>query len=273
MLNQFTRTELVAGEKNIRRFQSARVALFGVGGVGGFAMEALVRSGIGAIDLIDNDTVSLTNLNRQIIATHDTIGRAKVDVAEERIRSINPDCVVRKYQCFFLPETADRFDFTQYDYVIDAVDTVQAKLELVMRCKAAGTPIISAMGAGNKLDPTRFQVADISRTSVDPLAKVMRQQLRKRGVKHLKVVYYQEMPAKPLTAAYLTEQGRGGDLTEQARETGSLRLSPGSTAFVPSVVGLIIASEVVRDLMEEPLPQDRIQATIDTLHEGGADPA
>lgn len=240
MLNQFSRTELLLGDAAMKKLKNSRVAVFGVGGVGGYAVEALVRSGVGAIDLIDNDTVALTNINRQIIATLDTVGRDKVDVAEERIKSINPNCIVTKHKCFYLPETADEFDFNDYDYVVDAIDTVKGKIEIVMRAKECSTPVISSMGAGNKLDPTAFEVADISKTSVCPLAKVMRVQLRKRGVNHLKVVYSKEPPLTPI-------------ITDDANEEFSSsvrRTLPGSTAFVPSVVGLIIASEVVKDLIK-----------------------
>lgn len=240
MLNQFSRTELLLGDAAMKKLKNSRVAVFGVGGVGGYTVEALVRSGVGALDLIDNDTVSLTNINRQIIATLDTVGRDKVDVAQERIKSINPDCVVTTHKCFYLPETAEQFDFTDYDYVVDAIDTVKGKIEIVMRAKECSTPVISSMGAGNKLDPTAFEVADISKTSVCPLAKVMRVQLRKRGINHLKVVYSKESPLTPI-------------ITDDAKEEFSSsvrRTLPGSTAFVPSVVGLIIASEVVKDLIK-----------------------
>lgn len=240
MLNQFSRTELLLGDAAMKKLKNSRVAVFGVGGVGGYTVEALVRSGVGALDLIDNDTVSLTNINRQIIATLDTVGRDKVDVAQERIKSINPDCVVTTHKCFYLPETAEQFDFTDYDYVVDAIDTVKGKIEIVMRAKECSTPVISSMGAGNKLDPTAFEVADISKTSVCPLAKVMRAQLRKRGINHLKVVYSKEPPLTPI-------------ITDDAKKEFSSsvrRTLPGSTAFVPSVVGLIIASEVVKDLIK-----------------------
>lgn len=240
MLNQFSRTELLLGDAAMKKLKNSRVAVFGIGGVGGYTVEALVRSGVGALDLIDNDIVSLTNINRQIIATLDTVGRDKVDVAQERIKSINPDCVVTTHKCLYLPETAEQFDFTDYDYVVDAIDTVKGKIEIVMRAKECSTPVISSMGAGNKLDPTAFEVADISKTSVCPLAKVMRMQLRKRGVNHLKVVYSKEQPLTPI-------------ITDDAKEefsSGVRRTLPGSTAFVPSVVGLIIASEVVKDLIK-----------------------
>ena len=240
MLNQFSRTELLLGDAAMKKLKNSRVAVFGVGGVGGYTVEALVRSGVGALDLIDNDTVSLTNINRQIIATLDTVGRDKVDVAQERIKSINPDCVVTTHKCFYLPETAEQFDFTDYDYVVDAIDTVKGKIEIVMRAKECSTPVISSMGAGNKLDPTAFEVADISKTSVCPLAKVMRVQLRKRGVNHLKVVYSKEPPLTPIITDDVKEE-----FSSSVRRT-----LPGSTAFVPSVVGLIIASEVVKDLIK-----------------------
>lgn len=219
----FSRTELLLGEEGMERLRKARVAVFGVGGVGGHVVEALARSGIGTIDLIDKDTISLSNLNRQIVALRSTIGRPKVEVAKERVMDINPDATVHMYQTFYLPETAQLFDFTQYDYVVDAIDTVTGKIELVMQAEQAKTPIISSMGAGNKLDPTAFQVADIYKTSVCPLAKVMRRELKKRGIKKLKVVYSQEQPV-------------------------SSQRPPGSTAFVPSVVGLIIAGEVIKDI-------------------------
>ncbi len=214
------------------RLASSRVAVFGVGGVGGYVCEALVRSGVGAFDLTDMDTVSMTNLNRQIIATLDTVGRPKTEVMKARMLSINPEADIRIHNCFFLPETADSFHFEDYDYVVDAVDTVTAKIELVMRARAAGVPIISSMGAGNKLDPTLFRVADIYKTRVCPLARVMRHELKKRGVDHLKVVYSEEEPLKPLPSGEETDR----------------RSTPGSTAFVPSAAGLIIASEVVKDL-------------------------
>lgn len=223
MSEQFSRTELLLGSESMGRLANARVAVFGIGGVGGYVVEALVRSGIGAVDLIDSDTVCESNLNRQIIATRDTLGKQKVEAMKERIMQINPECKVTAHCCFYLPETADEFDFTQYDYVVDAVDTVTAKIELVMRAKECNVPIISSMGAGNKLNPADFEVADIYKTSVCPLAKVMRRELKKRGVKKLKVVYSKEEPIKKCTP-------------------------PGSTAFVPSVVGLIIASEVVKDI-------------------------
>ena len=236
MISQFSRTKLLFGREAMDRLSEKRVAVFGVGGVGGFTVEALARSGIGAIDVIDNDTVAFTNLNRQIIATHSTLGRDKVEVIRERILDINPDCKVTAHKCFFLPETRDQFDFSAYDYVVDAVDTVTAKIELVLACKEAGTPIISCMGAGNKIDPTKFQVADIYKTSVCPLAKVMRRELKKRGVKKLKVLYSTEEALTPVV-----------DPLEEAEYTNKRSL-PGSNAFTPSVAGLIIAGEVIKDL-------------------------
>ena len=236
MADRFSRLELLIGGDALERLKEARVAVFGVGGVGGYAVEALARSGIGALDLIDNDTVSESNINRQIIATDETLGQFKVDVAEKRIRSINPDCVVRTYKTFFLPETADEFDFSAYDHVVDAIDTVSGKLEIVARAAFAGTPVISSMGAGNKLDPTAFEIADIAKTSVDPLARVMRRELRKRGIEHLKVVYSKEKAISP---------------TGATGEESSKRSIPGSAAFVPSVVGLIIAGEVIKDIIRD----------------------
>lgn len=234
MKKQFERTGLLLGEETVALLQKKRVAVFGIGGVGGFTAEALVRSGIGAIDIIDKDVVDITNINRQIIAVHSTVGRPKVEVMRERLLDVNPDCEIRMHECFFLPETAEQFDFSVYDYVVDAVDTVTAKLELALRAEQTGTPIISAMGAGNKLDPSRFEVADISKTSVCPLARVMRRELKKRGIDHLKVVYSREEPLTP----------------KQRLEEGGRRSLPGSVAFVPSVAGLMIASEVIRNLTE-----------------------
>ena len=245
MIHPFSRTELLLGKRNMDTLAKARVAVFGVGGVGGYVTEALVRSGVGEIDIIDNDTVALTNLNRQIIALHSTLGRDKVDVMAERIRDINPDCIVHVHKCFFLPETEDQFDFKVYDYVVDAIDTVSGKIALVMKAKEAGTPIISSMGAGNKLDPTRFKVSDIYKTSVCPLAKVMRHELKKRGVKKLKVLWSDELPLTP------GEQDRIDGIPEdpdEEKEITSKRQTPGSTAFVPSAAGLIIAAEVIKDL-------------------------
>ena len=236
MLNEFSRTELLLGGEAMERLKNARVAVFGVGGVGGYVVEALARSGVGAIDLIDSDRVSLTNLNRQIIALKSTVGMLKTDAAEARIKDIAPECKVVKYPVFYTPETAGEFDFTEYDYVVDAIDTVSGKIELVMNADRCGTPIISSMGAGNKLDPTAFEVADIYKTSVCPLAKVMRYELRRRGIKHLKVVYSKEIPVTP------------NGTSDCEEEDCKKRMIPGSVAFVPSVVGLIIAGEVIKDI-------------------------
>ena len=245
MENQFSRTELLFGTKAMEKLAGARVAVFGIGGVGGYTVEALVRSGIGEIDLIDSDTVSLTNLNRQIIATKSSIGKYKVDVMRDRIMDINPDVKVHVHKCFYLPETKDQFDFSQYDYVVDAVDTVTAKLQIVEEAEAAGVPVISSMGAGNKLDPAAFQVADIYKTSVCPLAKVMRRELKKRGIKKLKVVYSQELPVMPDPKLLSSYSEEASPLAPQKRSV------PGSVAFVPSVAGLIIAGEVLKDLAKK----------------------
>lgn len=228
--NQFERTALLLGKASVERLARKRVAVFGVGGVGGFVCEGLVRAGIGAIDIVDKDTVALSNLNRQLIALHSTVGKNKVDVLEERLKDINKDLIIKKYKCFFLPETSDTFDFREYDYVVDAIDTVTGKIELILKAKEAGVPIISAMGAGNKLDPTAFQVSDIYKTSVCPLARVMRRELKKRGVEKLKVVYSKEEPIKPQF-----EEGE--------------EVVPGSVSFVPPALGLIIAGEIVKDLI------------------------
>ena len=229
MAHAFSRTERLVGSEALDILKTSRVAVFGIGGVGGYTVEALARSGVGSFLLVDNDKVSLTNLNRQIIATTDTIGKDKVDVMKERILSINPDAHVEVRKCFYLPETADTFDLSQFDYVVDAVDTVTAKIDLIVRASQLGVPVISAMGAGNKLDPTRFEVTDIYKTSVCPLAKVMRRELKKRHIKKCKVVYSKEQPVKPVT-----------DIDEQS----SKKSIPGSIAFVPSVVGLIIAGKL-----------------------------
>lgn len=237
MLNQFSRTELLVGKEAMEILNNAHIAVFGIGGVGGYTVEALVRSGIQHIDIIDNDKVCLTNLNRQIIATHSSIGKYKVDVMKERILDINPQAEVNVHKCFYLPETRNLFDFTKYDYVVDAVDTVTAKINLILQAKEAGTKIISSMGAGNKMDPTQFKVADISQTSVCPLARVMRQECKKRKIKNVKVVYSTEKILRPIECTECTEQ------TER-------RTIPGSNAFVPSVAGLIIASEIIKDLIQ-----------------------
>lgn len=248
MLNQFSRTELLLGRDAMERLAQSRVAVFGIGGVGGYVCEALVRSGVGAIDLIDDDRVCLTNLNRQIIATRKTVGRLKAEVMKERILEINPKVNVQAHTCFFLPENADTFSFADYDYVVDAVDTVSAKLSLVEKCVQAHTPVISCMGAGNKLDPTAFRVADIYRTSVDPLARVMRRELKKRGIRELKVVYSEEPPIRPIEDMAISCRTHCICPPGTKRHCTDRRDIPGSNAFVPAVAGLIIAGEVIKDL-------------------------
>ena len=235
MQEQFLRTEMLLGTQALTRLQKARVAVFGLGGVGGYTVEALARSGVGSLDLIDSDTISISNLNRQILATHSTVGMRKVDAARQRILDINPDCTVKTYPIFYTPETADQFDFTQYDYIVDAIDTVTGKLALVEHAQAAGTPIICCMGTGNKLDASAFQVADISKTSMCPLARVMRRELIKRGIRHLKVVYSQEEALTPT------------GWEEEAAALGKRQI-PGSVAFVPGAAGLLLAGEVIRTL-------------------------
>ena len=237
MNEQFSRTQILLGADAVEKLRHARVAVFGIGGVGGYTVEALARCGVGQLDLIDSDTVSISNINRQILATHSTVGKLKVDAARARILDINPDCTVRTYPIFYLPETAEQFDFTQYDYIVDAIDTVTGKLQLVERAVAAGTPIICSMGTGNKLDPSAFMVADISKTSMCPLARIMRKELKKRGINHLKVVYSQEEALTPDV-----------DPEELAR-TGKRQI-PGSVAFVPGAAGLILAGEGVKDLIK-----------------------
>ena len=237
MKEQFSRTEILLGEEAVSKLQKARVAVFGIGGVGGYTVEALARCGVGQLDLIDSDTVSISNINRQILATHSTVGMLKVEAAKNRVLDINPECTVRTYPIFYLPETAEQFDFTQYDYIVDCIDTVTGKLQLVERAVAAGTPIICSMGTGNKLDPAAFMVADISKTSMCPLARIMRKELKKRGINHLKVVYSQEEALTPDV-----------DPEELAR-TGKRQI-PGSVAFVPGAAGLILAGEVVKDLIK-----------------------
>ena len=265
MQEQLSRTEMLIGSEGLEKLKNARIAIFGIGGVGGYVAEALARSGVGAFDLIDSDTVALSNLNRQIIATRSTVGRYKVDVAEERIHDINPDAEVHTYKTFFMPDTAGLFDFSQYDYVVDAIDTVTGKLELIMQAEAAGVPVISSMGAGNKMDASALEVADLSKTSVCPLAKVMRRELKKRGIEHLKVVYSREPALEPVTEAaapavqeenQLSESVPGCDILsadgaatgKHTKPSGRRRKTPGSNAFVPAVAGLIIAGEVIRDL-------------------------
>ena len=248
MQTQLMRTELLLGEEGIEKLSKARVAVFGIGGVGGYVTEALCRSGVGALDLIDHDTVSVTNLNRQVIALHSTVGQFKTDVMEKRLRDINPDVKITVHKCFYLPETKDQFDFSVYSYVVDAVDTVTAKLLLAEEAKKAGVPLISSMGTGNKLDPSKLQVSDVFETSVDPLARVMRRELRKRGIDHLKVVWSTEEPRKPLLDARTIRMMEGSPVPE---ESVRLKDIPGSSAFVPAAAGLLIASEVVRDLIKE----------------------
>lgn len=248
MLNQFSRTELLFGKEAMEKLAASRVAVFGIGGVGGYTVEALARSGVGAIDLIDDDKVCLTNINRQIIATRKTIGRYKVDVAAERIAEINPDAKVMTFKTFYTPETASEFDFSEYDYIVDAIDTVTGKIALVVNAHAAGTPIISSMGAGNKLDPTAFEVADIYKTSVCPLARVMRYELKKRGIPALKVVYSKEKPLTPIEDMSISCRAHCICPPGTARKCTERRQVPGSNAFVPSTVGLIIAGEVIKDL-------------------------
>lgn len=234
---QFLRTQMLLGTAGVDKLQNARVAVFGIGGVGGYTVEALARSGIGQLDLIDHDTVSVSNINRQILATHSTVGRKKVDAAKQRILDINPACMVRTWPVFYTPETADQFDFSQYDYVVDAIDTVTGKLQLVDAARAAGTPIICCMGTGNKLDASAFEVTDISKTTMCPLARVMRRELAKRGIKHLKVVYSKEEALTPT------------GWEEEAAALGKRQI-PGSVAFVPGAAGLILAGEVIKDLIK-----------------------
>ena len=234
MLEQFARTGLLLGEENMQKLEKARVAVFGIGGVGGYVVEALARSGVGTFDLIDNDTVALSNLNRQIIATKDTVGRYKTEVMKERILSVNPEAEIHVHNCFYLPETAQEFQFSDYTYVVDAVDTVTAKIDIIMQAQAVGVPVISSMGAGNKLDATKLTVTDIYKTIMCPLAKVMRRELKKRGVKKLKVVYSTEKAIKPV-----------GEVEE---DTGR-RSTPGSISYVPSVAGLLIAGEIIKELI------------------------
>ncbi|MBQ4237783.1 MAG: tRNA threonylcarbamoyladenosine dehydratase [Ruminococcus sp.] len=235
MINEFSRTELLLGADGMEKLKRARVAVFGIGGVGGYAVEALARAGIGALDLIDNDVISLTNINRQIIALHSTVGLSKTDVMAARVKDINPECEVRTYQTFYGPDTAEQFDFAQYDYIIDAIDTVTGKLALAVNAQKANTPIISSMGTGNKLDPTAFTVTDIYKTSFCPLARIMRKELRKRGIERLKVVYSEEEALTPEGVTEELPQGR--------------RSIPGSVSFVPSAAGLILAGEVIKDIV------------------------
>ena len=244
MTEEFKRTGLILGAQALEKLRSSRVCVFGVGGVGSYVVEALARSGIGSIDVVDNDEVATSNINRQIIALHSTVGMAKVDVAKDRILDINPDCEVRTHKCFYLPETASEFEFDKYDYVVDAIDTVTAKIDIIMKCTELGTKVISSMGTGNKLDPTRIKVMDIYKTEGDPLARVMRRELKKRGVKKLKVVYSSESPLTP------DPEMMAQEMAELEKSGSSRRSVPGSVAFVPSVAGLVIASEVVKDLIK-----------------------
>lgn len=251
MLNKFSRTEILFGNEAMEKLAGSRVAVFGIGGVGGYTVEALARSGVGTIDIIDDDKVCLTNINRQIIATTKTIGKYKVDVAEERILDINPKCNVIKHRTFYMPDSADEFEFEKYDYIVDAIDTVTAKIDLVMKANQYKVPIISAMGAGNKTDPTAFEVADIYKTSVCPLARVMRYELKKRKIRKLKVVYSKETPIKPIDDMASSCRTNCVCPPGTARKCTQRRDIPGSTSFVPSVVGLIIAGEVIKDIIKK----------------------
>lgn len=248
MLNQFSRTELLFGKEAMEKLKNARVAVFGIGGVGGYTVEALARSGIGSLDIIDDDKVCLTNINRQIIATRKTVGRYKVEVMKERILDINPDAVVTAHQCFYSAETADQFHFPDYDYIVDAIDTVSAKIEMILRAQEKNVPIISCMGAGNKLDPTMFEITDIYKTSMCPLAKVMRRELKARGVKKLKVLYSKEPARTPIEDMAISCKSHCICPPGTVRKCTQRRQVPGSNAFVPSVAGLIIAGEVIKDL-------------------------
>ncbi len=248
MLNQFSRTQLLFGSKNMKKIEQARIAVFGIGGVGGFAVEALARSGVGAFVLVDDDRVCLTNLNRQIIATRKTVGKYKAEVMKERILEINPEAQIEVRKCFYLPETADEFDFSKYSYVVDAVDTVTAKLEIVVQAQKCSVPVISCMGAGNKLDPTQFRVADIYDTSMCPLAKVMRHECRKRGIRKLKVVYSTEKPIRPLDDMSISCRTHCICPPGAKHKCTARRDIPGSVSFVPSVAGLILASAIIQDL-------------------------
>ena len=251
MLNQFSRTELLLGKEAMEKLASSRVAVFGIGGVGSYTLEALVRSGVGTVDIIDDDKVCLTNINRQLFATRKTVGQHKVDVALERMTEINPNVKVNIHKTFYGPDTAGEFDFSSYDYVVDAIDTVTGKISLVLQAQACGTPIISSMGAGNKLDPTAFEVADIYETSICPLAKVMRKELSRRGVKNLKVVYSKEKPITPIDDMAISCRAHCICPPGTARKCTQRRQVPGSNAFVPPVVGLIIAGEVIKDLIKK----------------------
>lgn len=256
MLNQFSRTELLFGKAAMEHLRQCRVAVFGIGGVGGYAVEALARSGVGTLDLIDDDKICLTNLNRQIFATRSTVGKEKVAAAKARIQDICPEITVHTHSCFFMPDTADQFDFHDFDYVIDAIDTVTGKLEIILRAKATGVPVISAMGAGNKLDPTAFRVADIYDTKVCPLARVMRYELRKRHVRDVKVVYSEEKPIRPIEDMAISCRNHCVCPPGTVRKCTVRRDIPGSNAFVPSVAGLILAGEVIKDLTADFICRD-----------------
>jgi tRNA A37 threonylcarbamoyladenosine dehydratase len=249
MLNQFSRTQLILGKEAMQKLSTSRVAIFGIGGVGGYTVEALARSGVGELDLIDDDRICLTNINRQILATRKTVGKYKVDAAAERVAEINPDCKVNTYKTFYMPDTQEQFDFSKFDYIVDAIDTVTGKLAIIENAKKANVPVISSMGAGNKVDPTAFRVADIYQTSVCPLAKVMRRELRKRGIDSLKVVYSQEEPIRPEDDMEISCRNHCICPPGTVRKCTARRDIPGSNAFVPSVVGLIIAGEVIKDLV------------------------
>ena len=251
MENQFERTELLLGKDAIQKLKNAHVAVFGVGGVGGFVVEALVRSGVGEIDVIDKDTVSLSNINRQIIALHSTVGQPKVEVIKNRALDINPNIKINAFETFFLPDTADMFDFSKYDYVVDAIDTVKGKIEIILRAEKAGVKIISSMGAGNKLDPTLFEVSDIYKTSVCPLARVMRRELKARGIKKLKVVYSEEIPTRPIEDMAISCRTNCICPPGAKHKCTERRDIPGSVAFVPSVAGLAMAGEIIKDLVKE----------------------
>ncbi len=248
MLNQFSRTQLLLGKEAMEKLAASRVAVFGIGGVGGYTVEALARSGVGTIDIIDDDKICLTNINRQIFATRKTVGQYKIDVAEERIHEINPDCIVNKHRMFFTPETSSSFEFSEYDYVVDAIDTVTGKIELIMQCDKSKTPIICCMGTGNKLNPAMLEVSDIYKTTMCPLARVMRNELRKRGIKRLKCVYSKEPAITPIDDMSISCRQHCICPPGTARKCTQRRQVPGSTSFVPPVAGMILASEVIKDI-------------------------
>ncbi len=249
MPNPFSRTELIFGSEAMKKLNNSRVAVFGIGGVGGYVVEALARSGVGELDLVDDDVVNYSNLNRQIYALHSTLGKAKVDVAEQRCKDINPDIVIHKHKVFYLPETKDQFDFSKFDYVVDCIDTVSGKIQLILQAKDAGVPVISSMGAGNKTDPSLFKVADIYETSIDPLARVMRRELKKRNVSDLTVVFSTEEPVKPDYDNSFSEENELHP-NRPDKEVSYQKLPPGSNAYVPSSAGLLIASKIIKDLIK-----------------------